>query len=119
MCETLKLIEQISEPGTVVKLPYRWSGVKENTGIQSAEPRTQLLINEIDKMLKQLDEIVADMQNAQQAENAKTEPNAHKLSFYQSQMLRAKKLASMFENEAIDQVHGIRNLSGPIKYLRK
>lgn len=117
--ETLLLIDQISKPGTVVKLPYRWSGVKGDPTIQSAEPRTQLLINGIDEMIKLLEEIVVDMQNAQQTENSTMQPDPHKLAFYQSQVLRARKLASLFENEAIDQVHSIRNLSGPIKYLRE
>ncbi len=116
--KTLELIDQIQEPGTVVKLPYRWAGVQAVSQIRSAEPRTQALINHIDQMLELLKGIETDMAAAQQEEHQKPTPDQHKSAFYISQAQRAAKLAALLENDAIDQVHGLRNLSGPIFYLR-
>ncbi len=115
---TLELIFQIKEPGTVVQLPYRWAGVRQESKIKSADPRTQELINHIDEMLNLLKAIESDMKIAQEEESGKKEPSAHKINFFISQAQRASKLSNLLENEMIDQVHGLRNLSGPIKYLR-
>lgn len=117
--KSLDLIYQIGNPGTVVKLAYRWSGVKEENKIKSADPRTQALINLIDEMQVLLKEIEVDMLSAQQSELNKKAPDHHKLNFYDSQAKRALKLSKLLEQEAVDQVHGLRNLSGPIKYLRE
>lgn len=116
--ESLGLIDELQGPGTVVKLPYRWSGVQRGSQFQSAEPRTQTLIDAIDAMLEDLKGIESDMQSAQDEENRKPTPDHHKLSFYASQAQRAAQLAALLENDAIDQVHGLRNLAGPIMYLR-
>ena len=116
--ETLSMVHEIKKAGTVVRLPYRWAGVCTDDRIMSAEPRTQKLINHIDIMLAMLEEIQADMRTAQEEETKKLTPDTHKLSFYASQAQRAARLAALFENDAIDQVHGLRNLAGPIMYLR-
>jgi D-proline reductase (dithiol) PrdB len=119
LIKSLELIHLLKEPGMVVKLPYRWSGIKQENKIKSADPRTQALINHIDEMQVLLKAIVNDMASAQTLEMQKMEPDQHKINFYQSQSQRAMKLSKLLENEAVDQVHGLRNLSGPIKYLRE
>ena len=119
LLKALELIYQIKEPGTIVKLPYRWAGVKQENKVKIADPRTQALINLTDEMLVLLKGIESDMAIAQEEERQKKEPSEHKISFYTSQSQRVKKLSNLLENEAIDQIHGLRNLSGPIKYLRE
>lgn len=115
----LDLIYEIKEPETVVKLPYRWAGSRKTGSDQSADARTSVLINHVEEMLKLLDGIQADMDIYQKEEQAKDNPSSYKLNFYKSQSQRAQKLAQLLEEDAVYLVNGLRNLSGPIKYLRE
>ena len=118
LVECLNLIYEIKEPDTIVKLPYRWAGSRtQHQG--AADPRTQELINHMDELFTLLGGIKNDMLTFQQEENNKPEPDQYKLNFYKSQQERAEKLAQILEEEPLFLVKGLRNLSGPIKYLRE
>ena len=42
-----------------------------------------------------------------------------KKAFYAAQMKRARSLAEILDNDISTQVFGLKNLSGPIKYLQE
>jgi D-proline reductase (dithiol) PrdB len=119
MRKGMELINEIEEPETIVKLPYRWAGSRSSEPDQSADARTLELITHIEEMMTLLQSIQADMENYQKDEQAKQVPSSYKLNFYKSQAERAKKLSNMLDEEAVYMVNGLRNLSGPIKYLRE
>ena len=118
MRKGMELITAITEPETIVKLPYRWMGSRDSQPDQSADPRTSELINHIEQMMALLRNIHEDMEVYKNDEEAKTTPSSYKLNFYKSQGQRAEKLSKMLEDDAVYMVNGLRNLSGPIKYLR-
>ncbi len=117
LTKCLELIYEIKEPGTVVKLPYRWGGSKGNEKGKSADPRTQEIMNHLDEILSLIKGIEADMVAYQEEENQKPEPSKYKINFYKSQVARTTQLTQILENEVLFLTNGLRNLSGPIKYL--
>ena len=118
LVKCLNLIYEINEPDTIVKLSYRWAGSRTQNK-SAADPRTQELINHIDEIFSLLKGIENDMVAFQDDEKNKQDPNPYKLNFYKSQQERAVKLAQILEEEPLFLVKGLRNLSGPIKYLRE
>ena len=119
MRKSMELMNEIAEPETVVKLPYRWMGSRDSQPDQSADPRTLALINHIEQMMELLQGIHADMEVYKMDEESEAAPSSYKLNFYKSQAQRADKLSKLLEDEAVYMVNGLRNLSGPIKYLRE
>ncbi|MDK2980310.1 MAG: D-proline reductase (dithiol) PrdB [Chloroflexota bacterium] len=119
MRKSMELINEIQEPETIVKLPYRWMGSRDSAPDESADPRTLDLINHAEQMMELLQGIYEDMQVYQKDEEAKSAPSRYKLNFYKSQAQRAEKLSKLLEEEVVYMINGLRNLSGPIKYLRE
>ncbi len=115
---TLNLVPQIKTPGTIVKLPYRWQGSGNKT-IPSADPRIVELKNEVEKMIDHLKSIISDMKDYAEEEQKKEKPNLYKINFYQSQASRAGKLISILDEDVSHAINGMKNLSGPIKYMRE
>lgn len=113
----LSLISKIQEPGTIIQLPYRWKGIKSGK-YASADPRIQELLEHVDSMLDLLDAISEEMKHNYSIEEKEFVSDGHKLSFYNSQKERAKELYKFLENDIISKIIGLRNLSGPIKYLK-
>ena len=119
MRKGMELINEIKEPETIVKLPYRWAGSHDSQPDRSADGRTSELINHIEEMMRLLQDIHEDMEVYKKDEASKAAPSSYKLNFYKSQAQRAEKLSKLLEDEAVTMVNGLRNLSGPIKYLRE
>jgi hypothetical protein len=114
--DALNLIEKISEPSTIVGLPYRWRR-KKRVAKMAADPRIQEITNLIDQAIETLKEINQDMRQNAEKEGNKNSPDAQKLAFYQSQASRTESLASLLEEDAITKLIGISDISGPIKFL--
>ena len=119
MRKGMELINEIKEPETIVKLPYRWAGSHDSQPDRSADGRTSELINHIEEMMRLLQGFHEDMEVYKKDEASKAAPSSYKLNFYKSQAQRAEKLSKLLEDEAVTMVNGLRNLSGPIKYLRE
>ena len=115
---TLDALYQIKKPGTIVKLPYRWQG-SGNQQVPSADSRIIELKNEVEKMIGYLDGIILDMNRYINEEEQSKDPNLYKVNFYKSQAGRAKKLITMLEEDVSNAINGMKNLAGPIKYLRE
>ena len=118
LIKCLNLIYEIKDPGTVVKLPYRWKGSSKKVQF-AADPRIMELLNLIEEMVKILPNIKTDMEKYIKEEVSHPKPNRYKINFYEAQSDRVDVLVQMLENEVISKISGLRNLSGPIKYLRE
>lgn len=84
-----------------------------------ADVRINKLLGYVDEMLAILEEIQADMKKNVGDENTQSNPDAHKIAFYQSQAKRASALSDLLEDEVITSLIGLSNLSGPIKHLKE
>lgn len=84
-----------------------------------ADVRINKLLGYVDEMLAILEEIQTDMKKNVGDENTQSNPDAHKIAFYQSQAKRASALSDLLEDEVITSLIGLSNLSGPIKYLKE
>lgn len=85
----------------------------------AADERVDQIMGHVTQMIDLLDAIQADMRQAGEEENRKSSPDNHKLAFYESQAKRARKLAGLLDDEVSTQVYGLKNISGPIKYLQE
>lgn len=118
LVKCLNLIYEIKEPGMIVKLPYRWMGTNKNIQL-GADHRIVKLLNLIEEMIQILPNIKSDMEKFTEEEKGHQKPDKYKMNFYQAQSARVDQLVSVLENDVIPNINGLKNLSGPIKYLRE
>ena len=85
----------------------------------AADERVDQIMGLVTQMIDLLEAIQGDMRQAGEDENRKPSPDNHKLAFYESQAKRARKLADLLDEEVSTQVYGLKNISGPIKYLQE
>lgn len=73
----------------------------------------------VEVMLQIIDDMRQDMQSRIDGENTRGNPNESRIKFYLSQQNRLVKLADMLEEDILEILIGIRNLSGPIEYFEE
>ncbi|NMB61849.1 MAG: hypothetical protein GYA18_05860 [Chloroflexi bacterium] len=83
----------------------------------AVDKRTDQLMGHVEAMLQIIDEINHDMQSRIDTEKANENPSEPRINFYLSQQKRLVKLADLLEEEILEILIGIRNLSGPIEYM--
>jgi hypothetical protein len=85
----------------------------------AVDKRTDQLMGHVESMLQIIDDMKRDMQSRIDGENASGNPNESHINFYQSQQKRLIKLADILEEEILEILIGIRNISGPIEYFKE
>jgi hypothetical protein len=80
--------------------------------------RTDQLMDHVESMLKIIEDMERDMQTRINEEKNDPNPSDSKISFYQSQQRRLAKLADSLEEDVLEMLIGIRNMSGPIEYFK-
>ena len=85
----------------------------------AADERVDEIMGHVTHMIELLEAIKADMNAAGETEKQKSNPDTHKIAFYESQQKRASRLADLLDDEVSTQVYGLKNISGPIKYLQE
>jgi hypothetical protein len=85
----------------------------------AVDKRTDQLVGHVESMLQIIDDMKQDMQSRIDGENAGGNPNESRIHFYQSQQKRLVKLTDILDEEILEILIGIRNLSGPIEYFEK
>jgi hypothetical protein len=85
----------------------------------AVDKRTDQLMGHVESMLAIIDDMNQDMQSRIDEEKASGNPNEPRINFYLSQQKRLIKLTDMLEEEILEILIGIRNISGPIEYFEK
>ena len=85
----------------------------------AVDKRTDQLMGHVESMLAIIDDMNQDMQSRIDEEKASGNPNESRINFYLSQQKRLIKLTDMLEEEILEILIGIRNISGPIEYFEK
>lgn len=85
----------------------------------AVDQRTDQLMGHLEVMLQIIDDMRQDMQSRIDGENTRENPNESRIKFYLSQQNRLVKLADMLEEDILEILIGIRNLSGPIEYFEE
>ncbi|NMC47758.1 MAG: hypothetical protein GYA52_13105 [Chloroflexi bacterium] len=83
----------------------------------AVDKRTDQLMGHVDVMLQIIDDMNQDMQSRIDNEKKNANPSEPRINFYLSQQKRLVKLADLLEEEILEILIGIRNLSGPIEYM--
>jgi len=83
----------------------------------AVDKRTDQLMGHVEAMLQIIDDMNQDMQSRIDSENAGEHPSEPRINFYRSQQKRLLKLTDMLEEEILEVLISIRNISGPIEYM--
>jgi len=85
----------------------------------AVDERTDQLMGHLEAMIQLLQEMDQDMQQRKVQETKKENPSKSKLEFYESQSKRLAALQNILEEDVLEMLIGIRNISGPIEYFQK
>jgi len=83
----------------------------------AVDKRTDELMGHVESMLDIIDDMTEDMQSRIKKEEAKENPDESRIHFYQSQLTRLVKLNGLLEDDILEVMISIRNISGPIEYM--
>ncbi len=83
----------------------------------AVDKRTDQLMGHVESMLQLIDDMSQDMQSRIEKEEASATPNESHIEFYQSQIKRLDKLIGLLEDDILEVLISIRNISGPIEYF--
>ncbi|HOJ00099.1 MAG TPA: hypothetical protein PLL88_00655 [Anaerolineaceae bacterium] len=83
----------------------------------AVDKRTDQLMAHVEAMLEIIDDMNQDMQSRIEEENASDAPNDSRINFYTSQQRRLVKLTDLLEEDILEVLISIRNISGPIEYF--
>jgi len=83
----------------------------------AVDKRTDQLMGYVESMMEVVDDMTEDMQSRIKKEKAKDTPDESRIHFYQSQLTRLDKLTGLLEDDILEVMISIRNISGPIEYM--
>ena len=83
----------------------------------AVDKRTDQLMGYVESMMEVVDDMTEDMRSRIKKEKAKDTPDESRIHFYQSQLTRLDKLTGLLEDDILEVMISIRNISGPIEYM--
>ncbi len=83
----------------------------------AVDKRTDELMGHVESMLDIINDMTEDMQSRIKKEETKDNPDESRIHFYQSQLNRLVKLNGLLEDDILEVMISIRNISGPIEYM--